>query len=136
MTSHNVSNCLVIQYTDDTQFIHTGNVDRIQDLICRGEETLSKTKRYFHLNDIMLNTKKGQCIFTGSRVLISQLPQNVPLQVDDSSIMPSTSLKNLGVYCDLHLTFETHINNISKKVFSTIMYINRIKENLTETQEV
>lgn len=45
--SQYVSDCLVIQYADDTQFIHTGNIDRIQDLIRRGEETLSKSKRHF-----------------------------------------------------------------------------------------
>ena len=37
--SQHVSDCLVIQYADDTQFIHPGNIDRIHDLICSGEET-------------------------------------------------------------------------------------------------
>ncbi len=50
--------CLVIQYADDTEFIHTGHTKRIQDLIHRGEETLLKAKRYFQLNGLMLNTKK------------------------------------------------------------------------------
>ncbi len=72
----------------------------------------------------MLNTKKTQCMFIGSRGMTSQIPQNIHLQVDDSSIIPSTSLKNLGVYFDTNLNFDTHMNKISSKIFSTIMYVN------------
>ncbi len=134
--SQYVSDCLVIQYADDTQFIHTGNIDRIQDLIRRGEETLSKAKRYFQLNGLMLNTKKTQCMFIGSRGMTSQIPQNIHLQVDDSKIIPSTSLKNLGVYFDAHLTFDTHMSKISSKIFGTIMYINRIKDNFSKKTRI
>ncbi len=80
----------------------------------------------------MLNTKKTQCMFIGSRGMTSQIPQNFNLQIDDSNINPSTSSKNLGVYFDTHLTFETHINKISSKIFSTIININRIKENFSK----
>ncbi len=73
----------------------------------------------------MLNTNKTHCMFIGSRKMTSQIPQNIHLHVDDSNIIPSTSLKNLGVYFDVHLTFDTHINKISRKIFSIIMYINR-----------
>ena len=36
-------------------------------------------------------------------------------------------MKNLGVYMDRYLTFDTHINEISKKVTSTLLFINRAK---------
>ncbi len=70
-----------------------------------------------------------------SRGTISQLPQNVRLQVDNSGILASTSLKNPGVDFDPHLTLETHINNISK-IFNTIVYINRIKENFNRNTRI
>ena len=47
--SQYISDCLVIQYADDTQFVHTGNVNNIEDLIRKREETLSKAKKYFTL---------------------------------------------------------------------------------------
>ncbi len=84
----------------------------------------------------MLNTKKTQCMFLGSRGMTSQTPQNIHLQVDDSNIIPSTSLKNLGAYFDAHLTFDTHINKIRSKIFNTIIYINRIKENFSKTTRI
>ncbi len=44
-----ISDCLVIQYADNTQFVHTGNVSYVLELIKKGEETLKKAKRYFFL---------------------------------------------------------------------------------------
>ncbi len=72
--SQYLSDCLVIQHADDAQFINTGNIDRIQDLIRRGQETLSTAKRYFQLNGFMLSTKTTQCMFIGSRGMTSQTP--------------------------------------------------------------
>ncbi len=34
------------------------------------------------------------------------------------------------------MTFDVHITNLSKKVFSTILYINRIKENLNRSARI
>ena len=126
--SQHIPDCLVIQYADDTQLIHTGEITSIYDLVHRGEVALSQAKGYFHLNGLMLNTTKTQCMFVGSKGLISQIPPNTCLQVDDTNIFPSSSLKNLGVYFDSHMTFNTHVNKISKKIFSTILYINRSKD--------
>ena len=123
--SHYISGCHVIQYADDTQLIHTGNIENIHELIHRGEKTLSKAKRYFHTNALMLNTNKTQCMFVGSRGLTSQIPPNTSLQVDGTTIIPSTSLKNLGICFDIPMTFDTH-SKISGKIFGTIIYIHRI----------
>ena len=134
--SQYVSDCLVIQYADDTQFVHTGNVNDVQDLIHKGEETLSKVKKYFNMNGLMLNTTKTQFMFVGCRGLISQIPPDTCFRVDSTTIVPSKSVKNLGVYFDTYMTFEVHINNLSRRVFSTILYINRIKGNLNRSARI
>ncbi len=89
---------------------------------------LSQAKRYFNSNGLLLNTTKTQCMFVGSKGVISQIPANTCLQVDDTNILPSNSLKNLGIYFASHMTFNTHVNKISKKILSTILYINRSKD--------
>ena len=126
------TDCLVIQYADDTQFIHTGTIENIQDLIKKSETTLSKIKEYFHLNGLMLNTSKTQCMFVGSRFHIAQIPRDTCIQVDNTSIVPSTSIKNLGVYFDSYMQFDTHITHICKKSVGNIMFINRIKDNFSK----
>ncbi len=69
LSQHN-SDCLIIQYADDTQFVHTGRIDMLQDLVQRSEETLLKAKPYFKSNGLLLNANKTQCMFVGSRRLI------------------------------------------------------------------
>lgn len=131
-----ISDCLIIQYADDTQFVHTGNVDNIQALILKGEKTLINAKKYFNMNGLMLNTKKTQCMFVGSRGVTSRIPPNTTIRFDDSTIIPNSEVKNLGVYFDTHLTFDAHINNITRKIFSTIIFIKRLKNNFNKMARI
>ncbi len=54
-------------------------------------------------------------MFVGSSRLISQSPSNTILQIDDANIVPSSSLKNLGIYFDQYMTFETHVSKKAVK---------------------
>ncbi len=90
-----ISDCFIIQYADDTQFIHTGSIDRLQDLIQRGEDTMSRAQHYFNSNGLLLNAKKTQCMFVGSRGLMSQILPNTTLHVDGATTVPSSSIQSL-----------------------------------------
>lgn len=50
--------------------------------------------------------------------------------------MPSSTLKNLGVHFDNHLLFDTHITQMSRKVYGTLMYINRIRDCFNKTTRI
>ena len=65
-----VTNCHLVQYADDTQFIHTGTPSQLNLLISEAERTLHRAREYFLMNGLKLNTKKTQCIFIGTRQLI------------------------------------------------------------------
>ncbi len=76
---------------------------------------------------------KKQCMFVGSRALTSQIPQGTCLWVGGITIVPSSSVKNLGLRFDTHMTFDAHIRI---KVFSIIVYINRIKGNFNTNSRI
>ena len=122
--------CLFVQYADDAQFIHTGEVGNIYDLIGRTEETLTRAKRYFLENGLMLNAKKTQIIFIGTRQIISQIPENIRINFDNETIEPSRHVKNLGIHMDSNLLFDTHINELCKKATGILLYINRMSDSL------
>ncbi len=98
--------CNIIQYADDTQFFHSGPVHKFQEVICKTKKTLHDLKHYFLRNGSMLNAKKKkkkkkktQCIYIGSRKLLSRIPSNTFLNFDSDHILyPSTRVKNLGLY--------------------------------------
>ncbi len=94
------------------------------DFQCRTHVKIART--YFLKNGVKFSAKKTQCIFLGTRQIIPKIPENTTLKFHDT-IKPSTSVKNLGVHIDSYMTFETHVNEMSKKVMGTLMYINRIK---------
>ena len=64
-------------------------------------------------------------MFIGSRQLIAQIPEGTTFTFNGELIKPSKSVKNLGLYMDSYMSFETHINMMSKKVFGTQSFINR-----------
>ncbi len=103
------TDCQVIQYADDTQIIHTGTIDNTKELIGRAEETLSRLKLYFHINGLLLNTSETQCMFIGSREHIAQIPRNTHIHVGNSTIVPTSSMKNLGVWFDNCLQFDSRV---------------------------
>ncbi len=89
--------------------ILSSNIDNLKELIRKVEDTLRLAKTYFNANGLMLNTK-NKTIFIGTRRLISVISPNTHLMVDVSVITPSTSVKNLGIYFDNHLSIDTSQN--------------------------
>lgn len=124
----NVNDCLLIQYADDTQFIHSEYVQNLPELIRKTEETLERVRMYFNNNGLLLNTKKTQCMLIGSRAQLSKTAGNIVVQAGDAHIQLSDNIKNLGMYFDKHMLFENHITELCKKSFGILMYINRIKD--------
>ncbi len=104
-----VNHCLIIQYVDDTQFIISDKIENLQGLIKKTEDILKVVKSYFNKNDLLLNRKKTQCMFIGKRNLLSRIPSNTVMRVDDALIQPSQHIKNLGLYFGQHMVFDKHI---------------------------
>ena len=94
---------MVIQYADDTQFIHTGDVNDIHGLMRRGEDYIKKAQLYFNKNGLMLNANKTQCMLFGIGGLLSQMSPDTHMQVNDNQIVPRKSLKNVGIHFDNHM---------------------------------
>ncbi len=89
----NIHDCLLIQYADDTQFLHTSDSKEAASLIHKTEVTLKCLKKYFLMNGLMLNSKKTQCIFIGGRQILAHVPLDTVIKVDGEFIIPSNNVK-------------------------------------------
>ncbi len=127
-----IHGCETIQYADDTQFVHTGTVDALPDLLTAAQATLSLARAYFNKNRLLLNENKTQCIFVGSRPMIKKIPDNTTITFDNTSITPSKQVKNI-VHIGSHLTFDAHINETHKKGMGVLLYLNRVKNKFETT---
>ncbi len=122
-----INDCTLIQYADDTQFIHSAPLENLHTLVKNVEDTLSKAVLYFNKNGLMLNTQKTQCIYIGSRQLLSRIPDDTTILLCGSKIEPSNNVKSLGLYIDQYLLFDRHIDEMCRKILGTLIYVNRIK---------
>ena len=121
-------NCFVVQYADDTQILIEGEISDTEALIQRAEEVLNRAKLYFQRNGLLLNEKKTQCIFIGSRQYMAQMNVDIAINFNGTLIKPMECVKNLGVYFDRFMSFETHVEELYKKVMGTLIYLNRVKD--------
>ena len=70
-------------------------------------------------------------MFIGSRQNIGRIPENLKINFGGNEISPSNYVKNLGVYFDRFMSFDHHIDETYKKTIGILIYLNRIKNNLT-----
>ncbi len=96
-------NGFLVQYANDTQFLHSGTIQDLDHLIKDTEEILTQCKRFYLKNGLMFNFSKIQCIFIGNRQLLSHTPPNTTLNFDGNIIYLSKHVKNLGVYLNRYL---------------------------------
>ena len=122
--------CELVQYADDSQFIFTGSPYNIKAIIEKAERTLKIAKQYFDINGLKVNPDKTQAIFLGSRQHLSKVPSNLKINFDGTLIELSNTVNNLGVVLDKYMTFESHVNTVYRKTMGTLMYINHIKNNI------
>ncbi len=67
--SKEITDCFLIQNTDDTQYLQTSTIDSLPQLTRDTEKTLTNIQYYFNKNGL-LNSMKTQCIFIIFRALI------------------------------------------------------------------
>ena len=123
-----ISDCVLVQYADDSQLVISGKVEELNNLIARAENILQTARHYFQINGLNINESKTKCIFIGSRQLISQIPNDTVINFNGFPIERSTKVKNLGVYFDQFMVFDCHIDEVCRKVNGTLIYLNRIKD--------
>ena len=119
---------ILVQYADDSQIILSGKVQELQDLVERAEKALRDAKKYFQVNGLNVNEQKTQCIFIGSRQLIAQIPSETRIHFGETPIVPSITVKNLGIHMDQYMLFDVHINHMTRKVNGLLIALNRIKD--------
>ncbi len=66
-------------------------------------------------------------MFIGSRTMLSRIPNNTIIHFNDMQFKPCDSIKNLGVYFDKYMLFDTPITELTKKTYGLHMYVNRIR---------
>ena len=112
-------------YADDTSITFAGSdVDEINSCIYLD---LERIRVWLAAHKLTLNKTKTEFLLIGSKQRLLHLTANPIAAINQFPIKQVSTVKSLGVHIDENLTWECHINQLSKKITSGISAIKRIR---------
>ena len=134
---HNIAeDSMLVQFADDAQFILSGKIEDIDDLIRRVESTVERALRYFAVNGLKVNAQKTQILFVGSKSYVERLPINLKIRVRSSLLSPSEVAKNLDIFMDNYLSFDKQVDHLCSKANGLLYLLNRQNESLDKKSRI
>ena len=122
-------------YADDTSLSFAAS-----DQGCLQSELnheIENVTMWLKANKLSLNVTKTELMVIASRQkLLTQKDSEIDIHVDNTEIKRVTSAKSLGVYIDETLSWQEHVNEISKKISSGIGALKRIRPLIDEKTAV
>ena len=129
---HNVSYHV---YADDIQLYVSfdpkirGELDcallSLQNCIC-------DIKNWMSINKLKLNDSKTEFFIAASPHNFRKLP-DITLTIGNISVKPTDTIKNLGAFFDVHMSMNSHINNVSRTVTFHLRNISRIRRYIDQS---
>ena len=112
-------------YADDTHITYAYvDVNSIQLNLNHDLGNLNK----WLISNNTLNTAKTEFMLIGSRQKLSTLSSQPKLSINNILMEKVTSVKSLGIFIDVNLWWQMHINKLSKKIASGIGAIKRMRD--------
>ena len=96
------------------------------DCITLLEKTIRETKAWMSASMLKLNDEKTEFIVLGTYQQIAMV-KNINITIENTQIMPATSVRNLGYLVDSHLKNGPHINKICGQLFGILKNIQKIE---------
>ena len=111
-------------YADDTHLTLAGNSANSIELNLNKD--LASVSEWFIANKLTLNKSKTEFMLIGSRQRLRSFVHSPSLKIGRAQISQVPSTKSLGIYIDENLTWNVHIENLSKKIAAGIGALKRI----------
>jgi len=121
-------------YADDTQLymsFRPGTNDSEQAAVRALEACIHDVRSWMINNRLMINDSKTEFLLVGTQFQLKKV--NIDsIEVGNSTVMPVSSVRNLGSYFDKHMSMDTHISKVCSKAFCGLYHIRKIRKFLDE----
>jgi hypothetical protein len=115
------------QYADDTQLFLAMRSSNIDSGMATLDNCSKAVKRWFAVNDLLLNADKSDFMFIGTSAQLAAAPVNDDVTVAGVSLPVSNEIKSLGVILDSRLTFNAHATAVCKAINYHIWALRHIR---------
>lgn len=113
----------LILFADDTScLVWDSNTDNLRT---RSQTRLNELVNWFNTNKLLINRDKT--VFLQFSPRINEINQSSLLRIDNKSIQQVQAVKFLGIHMNNSLSWETHINELSKHLASSCFALYRLK---------
>jgi len=118
-------------YADDTQiygFCHPTGTAQLQQQM---SACIDDVAMWMRSNRLQLNTAKTEVLWCSSSRRQDQLPRTA-LRVGNDSVLPSSSVRDLGIYLDSDASMTTHVSKTVSCCFAVLRQIRSIRRSVTQ----
>jgi hypothetical protein len=117
-------------YADDTQIYGFCVPSETNSLIERISTCFDSVSEWMMANRLQLNPQKTEVMWCSSARRQDQVPLG-PVLIGNTSVPTVSSVRNLGVHINSHLTLSTHVTAIVKTCFAVLRQIRSVRRSLT-----
>jgi len=118
-------------YADDCQLYASFNPrihDNMQITLDKISICISEIREWMTVNYLKINDAKTEFFVAGSSYNMRHIQLNdITLEIGSSKIMPSTVIRNLGIYFDSTMSLTSHIDRLRRSILYHIKNIWRIR---------
>ncbi len=113
-------------YADDIQIYTACRPDSIHQTTSLSS-CINELKTWLNCNFLSLNLTKTEILITGPPSLTKNITNTPILDLEATSIIPSATVKNLGITLDPSLTFDVYISQLCKAAFFQLRRIAKLR---------
>ena len=117
-----------VSYADDTQIYVVIKPSNRDSAISQVETCIKDIHIWMAANKLMLNDAKTELLHVSSR--FSKNVPDIHINIGDTSISPSKTVRDLDVILDNNLTMTSHVNNVCRSASYAIYRIGKLRRYL------
>ena len=114
-------------FVDDSKISMSFSIKEVSDAKHKLETDLHLVAEWCCKNSILINPEKTKFLLVGMRQLLNSLSDDMSLIFLNKTIVPDTSISDLGIILDCNLTYNEHITQLSSECMAKLCQINRVK---------
>ena len=105
-------------YADDTQIYGFCRPSEVDDLSYRVSNCIDEVSAWMKVNRLQLNPSKTEVLLCSSARRQHQIPTS-PARIGNTSVLPVSSVRDLGVYLAADVTMKTHVIAVARSFRGT-----------------
>ena len=123
-SSSSIKHSKACHFTDDTNILQSDQ--SLTELAKRTMNTnLRRLSQWLKANNLLSNVKKTEPVIFHSNT--KKVDESIEFKLDWKRLLPSDSIKNLGILLDKHLQWSTQLNHVTMKLNQAIGMLSKLR---------